>query len=70
MTNPSRRRFFAIRAAQAKKAESTILLRGVPVKITETNRMFVERLRDRDAEAAYEAAAFGREHISPIALAA
>ena len=53
------RRFFIIRA-QAKRAETTIVVGGRTVAITDGNAHFAEAVRRRDAETAYEAAAMRR----------
>jgi hypothetical protein len=62
MSNPNRRQFFAIRAAQAKKAkiaDTTIEIGGNVVQITSANARFAEAVRTRRVEQAYEQAAYG-----------
>ena len=70
----SNRRFFAVRAAIARKAaanaandDTTIVFAGRTLPTTDTNRAEVERLCTQDAERAYEDAAFGRETRASIA---
>jgi len=61
MSNPNRSKFFAIRAAQAKKAkiaENTIEIAGNVVAITPANRRFAEAVRARRDGQAYEQAAY------------
>lgn len=58
--NASARRAFFARRAIAKRTENTIVIGGVSVTITASNAKFAETLRQKDAERAYEEAAFGR----------
>lgn len=75
----SNRRFFIIRAQQAKRARfqaanenapTTITVGGRTVAITDANRRFAETLIARDAEQAFEAAVYRRPYESRVAIAA
>ena len=75
----SSKRFFIIRAVQAKKARlqaandtgtDAIMINGQRVTITDSNRIYAQRMIQRDAEQAFEAAVFHRPYESRVAMAA
>jgi ribosomal protein L4 len=57
----NRRRFFAVKAAIAKKAanDNQVVFCGRTIKVNDDNAQLVEFIREADAQAAYEAACMG-----------